>query len=373
MKTFTGLLFAALFSVGAFALEINNPSGGESVISDKSGKGGEYVKINSGEDGYTTGTITGSVDETFVTDNFQAGAVVLTSTLETGDALTIVEGSDPGSIGATKVSIWKDSASDTVYIKNGKAAGGQVQLALKNNGDIDVEGAVSANSFTGLDDMSEQASNNVTITGGSITGIAGELISINVKHEVSFNAQVTFNQRVHFETGLGSITLNAFSTVNVADNYVPKYDAATGRVDWEADGGGAGAGNSTIVTQTVQFQIPGQWAGSVSQNLLRDYALMGYEWNMGAARLVNVKVWVTDEDSGAVEPDAVLLKNGSPAASVNVSGAANAWVTTTNFASATITFADGDDLEVGSNAGGTNNDSKNLSMQLTVTMNAHAP
>lgn len=123
------------------------------------------------------------------------------------------------------------------------------------------------------------------------------------------------------------------------------------------------AGSGGTVTQSVQFAMSGAVAATATVNMLRDYALTGYTHTTGTGTLVEFAVWVGSLDTGASQPAFHLLQNGVAVSTVNISTIG--WNTTTNFTSAVI--VNGNVKELGTDAGGTNNDLKNVTSRVTWT------
>ena len=194
--------------------------------------------------------------------------------------------------------------------------------------------------------VSEVATDRLTM-GGNID-MGANYISGDGDSEGIF---IETDGKVAIATGNATVALEVLGTVNAT-----AFSGDGSQLTGIAAGGGGGA----ATTHNIAFSVNGEWAQSVTTNILENYLLTFYEWNGGAATMTSFKARVTDEDTGASEPAARLFINGSAVSTVNT--AAGSWTTSTTFVSAAL--VDGDDIEIGTVAGGSNNDSKNLTVHI---------
>ena len=166
----------------------------------------------------------------------------------------------------------------------------------------------------------------------------------------------------------GTLKIGAFTLPNTdgTSNQILKTNGS-GAVTWQDDatGGGGGGGATTI---DVTFKINGSWAATSINNVLETHGLMkgGKYWSAGPATLVGAAARVYSQDTGANEPELVVNINGLEALTLlNVTD--GSWVTDTCAANCTI--SDAQSIELGTNAGGSNNDSKELNVTLWFTPN----
>ena len=90
-------------------------------------------------------------------------------------------------------------------------------------------------------------------------------------------------------------------------------------------------------------------------------------WRLGDAALVQICHRVNTADSGAAQPRANLRINGSPVCTANFSNGmdcSTSWQDSgVDISAASYSISYGDDLEVSTDANGTNNDASDLSIQ----------
>lgn len=211
----------------------------------------------------------------------------------------------------------------------------------------------------------------VTVTGGGGGGGGtGDMLGSNNLSDVDSAATSATN--LGLGTGssvtITNLTLSGGVTANNVSTNIVTFGDGTSQTT-AATGGG-----SATVTQSVQFNFAGEVAGVATNNMLRDYALTAFEWNMGPARIVSWRGFARRIDSGGVQlvnnPEFALRIDGVSVATINIAqGGALAWSATTNIKSAVL--VDGSIVEVGNDGGGTNNDMIDFTGQMTTTANAN--
>ena len=116
-----------------------------------------------------------------------------------------------------------------------------------------------------------------------------------------------------------------------------------------------------ITTDNETFMINGQCLATTTTNMISGY-LNGYiQHNSGVSYITSVRARLKVEDSSGTQNANIALRiNDSPSVTLNLNGAATAWVVSSNLH---IALKDGDDVELGTDAAGTFNDASGLTYQ----------
>jgi len=121
--------------------------------------------------------------------------------------------------------------------------------------------------------------------------------------------------------------------------------------------------------QTLSFAINGEFADGASTSLIEDDLFTFFKWTMAKAYCVLISHRVTDVDTGASQPRVNLRVNGQPVSTSNTNAGrdvSTSWVdTVVDIAVANYDINWGEAIEISTDANGTNNDARSLSLQAT--------
>jgi len=259
----------------------------------------------------TMTTVNGLVSSTtIVTKNYYSG-MTLNGTVE---ALafkglgTLITGTVNAALNADTL----DGIDSSAFL----ALGSDTWVSSRNTGyvtknyysGVTLSGTVEATAFKGIGTLIT-GTVNASLNSDTLDGLDGSAYMLYVGSDTwvsskdatyvtkNYYLNVTFNSTIG--TAPGALSLNALSTVNATNDYIPKFASATGRVEWAVDatGGGGGGGSYSykktfLPTETkfpvIDTTVSGAALSVSSANLSVDVALFSPTVTQGRLLMVDI-------------------------------------------------------------------------------------
>lgn len=188
----------------------------------------------------------------------------------------------------------------------------------------------------------------------------------NVTHNAHNEALLKPGRPIKFSNGAGSVRYGIVSTYTSGAPATVTFVGAPMEAGWDD---ALWVGDYALVVRE-NWNIPGPWAATNTVTLLQQVAKRRHVWTGGRAFFCFYRAWTWQQDTGGIAYPHVNVTLGASAALCTANGSLglevrNVWNTSAvDIIPGNYVVNQGDEMELTCDAGGTNDDSTDLTVEL---------